>query len=113
MRREIFKSFKNGETRTIFVAKGIIDDHVGMPRAKVLIQFSSNGESPVQEVERLSHILQSNKVSDPYFYTLVLQHTDEVKFSADRLKFLGNQGYYFELNIHFEGKNEYQEFNYN
>jgi hypothetical protein len=75
MRRKIFKSFKNGETRTIFVAKGIIDDHVGMPRAKVLIQFSSNRESPVKEVERLSHILQANKVSDSYFYTLVLKRT--------------------------------------
>jgi hypothetical protein len=88
MRRKIFKSFKNGETRTIFVAKGIIDDHVGMPRAKVLIQFSSNRESPVKEVERLSHILQANKVSDSYFNTLVLKRTDEVKFSANRQKFL-------------------------
>jgi hypothetical protein len=82
-----------------------------MPRAKVLIQFSTNGESPVQEVERLSHILQANNVADSYFYKLVLQHTDEVKCSTYRQKLLGNQGYYLEPNIHLEGLNEVQELN--
>lgn len=94
-RERIYNAFRNGEIPLLIVSK-VANFSIDLPDASIAIQVSGSFGSRQEEAQRLGRILRP-KERCSYFYSLVSRFTDEELFSANRQKFLAEQGYAYQI----------------
>ncbi|HUX42884.1 MAG TPA: DNA repair helicase XPB [Rectinemataceae bacterium] len=94
-RERIYEDFRRGRTRVIVVSK-VANFAIDLPDASVAIQVSGSFGSRQEEAQRLGRILRP-KDRNSFFYSLVSRYTIEEDFSANRRKFLTEQGYRYQI----------------
>ncbi len=90
-RERLYAAFRAGEIRLLVVSK-VANYAIDLPDASVAIQISGSFGSRQEEAQRLGRILRP-KGGPAYFYTLVSDESEELKFAANRQRFLAEQGY--------------------
>ena len=96
-REELYNSFTGGEIKLLVVSK-VANFAIDLPDASVAIQVSGTFGSRQEEAQRLGRILRPKQKSS-YFYTLVTRYSSEEDFSANRQKFLTEQGYSYRVEV--------------
>lgn len=97
-REEIYQSFRDGEVRVIVVSK-VANFAIDLPDASMAIQVSGTFGSRQEEAQRLGRILRP-KTRSAFFYSLISRFTTEEQFSANRQKFLTEQGYKYHIELY-------------
>ena len=92
-RDELYSRFKEGLDKVIIVSK-VANFAIDLPDASVAIQISGTFGSRQEEAQRLGRILRPKR-NPCFFYSLVSKYTVEEEFSANRKKFLVEQGYHY------------------
>lgn len=93
-RDELYSKFRTGEIKILIVSK-VANFAIDLPDASVAIQISGTFGSRQEEAQRLGRILRPKK-NPCFFYTIISKYTVEEEFSANRQKFLVEQGYRYE-----------------
>ncbi|MDC7225612.1 MAG: DEAD/DEAH box helicase [Spirochaetales bacterium] len=96
-REVIYQDFREGKVRVIVVSK-VANFAIDLPDASVAIQLSGTFGSRQEEAQRLGRILRP-KERNSWFYSVVSNYTTEEVFSANRQKFLTEQGYKYNIEI--------------
>ncbi len=96
-REVIYQDFREGKVRVIVVSK-VANFAIDLPDASVAIQVSGTFGSRQEEAQRLGRILRP-KERNSWFYSVVSNFTTEEVFSANRQKFLTEQGYKYNIEI--------------
>ena len=96
-RETIYQNFRDGKERVIVVSK-VANFAIDLPDASVAIQVSGTFGSRQEEAQRLGRILRP-KERNSWFYSVVSNYTTEEVFSANRQKFLTEQGYKYNIEI--------------
>lgn len=96
-REQIYQDFREGKVRVIVVSK-VANFAIDLPDASVAIQVSGTFGSRQEEAQRLGRILRP-KERNSWFYSVVSNYTTEEVFSANRQKFLTEQGYKYNIEI--------------
>ncbi len=96
-RERIYDDFRSGTIRVMVVSK-VANFAIDLPEASVAIQVSGTFGSRQEEAQRLGRILRPKK-RNSYFYSLVSRYTTEEVFSANRQKFLTEQGYKYRIEL--------------
>lgn len=92
-REELYEKFRTGEISTLVVSK-VANFSIDLPDANVAIQISGTFGSRQEEAQRLGRILRpKSDGSQAYFYTIVSKETVDQEYSANRQRFLTEQGY--------------------
>jgi len=92
-REELYEKFREGELSTLVVSK-VANFSIDLPDANVAIQISGTFGSRQEEAQRLGRILRpKSDGSQAYFYTIVSKETVGQEYSANRQRFLTEQGY--------------------
>ena len=94
-RAELYNAFREGSLRVLVVSK-VANFAIDLPDASVAIQVSGTFGSRQEEAQRLGRILRPKK-TPCYFYTLITKYSVEEEFSANRRKFLIEQGYRYTV----------------
>jgi len=94
-RDELYNAFREGRIRVLVVSK-VANFAVDLPDASVAIQVSGTYGSRQEEAQRLGRILRPKK-TPCYFYSLITKFSVEEEFSANRRKFLVEQGYRYSV----------------
>jgi len=95
VRETIYAAFREGKERVIVVSK-VANFAIDLPDASVAIQISGSFGSRQEEAQRLGRILRPKDRSS-FFYSVVSRYTVEETFSANRQKFLTEQGYKYRI----------------
>jgi len=90
-RDRLYAAFRAGELRLLVVSK-VANYAIDLPDASVAIQISGAFGSRQEEAQRLGRILRP-KSGPAYFYSLVSDDSEELRFAAKRQRFLCEQGY--------------------
>ncbi len=90
-RERLYEAFRAGDLRLLVVSK-VANYAIDLPDASIAIQISGAFGSRQEEAQRLGRILRP-KGGPAYFYTLVSDDSEELKFAANRQRFLAEQGY--------------------
>ncbi len=93
-REELYSRFREGTDKVIIVSK-VANFAIDLPDASVAIQISGTFGSRQEEAQRLGRILRPKRKSS-FFYSVITRYTVEEEFSANRQKFLVEQGYKYE-----------------
>ncbi|MGP1508069.1 MAG: DNA repair helicase XPB [Sphaerochaeta sp.] len=93
-RDQLYASFREGTHKVIIVSK-VANFAIDLPDASVAIQISGSFGSRQEEAQRLGRILRPKK-NPCFFYSVISKNTVEEEFSANRQKFLVEQGYKYE-----------------
>ena len=93
-RDELYARFREGTEKVIIVSK-VANFAIDLPDASVAIQISGTFGSRQEEAQRLGRILRPKRRSS-FFYSVISRFTVEEEFSANRQKFLVEQGYKYE-----------------
>ena len=93
-RDELYARFRDGSEKVIIVSK-VANFAVDLPDASVAIQISGTFGSRQEEAQRLGRILRPKRKSC-FFYSVITRDTVEEEFSANRQRFLVEQGYRYE-----------------
>ncbi|MDC7127244.1 MAG: DEAD/DEAH box helicase [Spirochaetales bacterium] len=96
-REVIYQNFREGKERVIVVSK-VANFAIDLPDASIAIQVSGTFGSRQEEAQRLGRILRPKK-RNSWFYSVVSNYTTEEVFSANRQKFLTEQGYKYNIEI--------------
>lgn len=96
-RDELYRLFREGKERILVVSK-VANFAIDLPDASVAIQVSGTFGSRQEEAQRLGRILRPKKQSS-HFYSLVTRFSSEEEFSANRQKFLTEQGYAYHVEV--------------
>lgn len=96
-REELYNLFREGKLRLLVVSK-VANFAIDLPDASVAIQVSGTFGSRQEEAQRLGRILRPKQKSS-HFYTLVTRYSSEEDFSANRQKFLTEQGYSYRVEV--------------
>ncbi|MGE4584083.1 MAG: DNA repair helicase XPB [Sphaerochaeta sp.] len=96
-REQLYRSFKDGDTRILVVSK-VANFAIDLPDASVAIQVSGTFGSRSEEAQRLGRILRPKNRSS-FFYSVVTRYSNEEEFAANRQKFLAEQGYSYEIEV--------------
>jgi DNA excision repair protein ERCC-3 len=96
-RDELYAAFRAGKERILVVSK-VANFAIDLPDASVAIQISGTFGSRQEEAQRLGRILRPKKQSS-HFYSLVTRYSSEEEFSANRQKFLAEQGYSYRVEV--------------
>ncbi len=92
-REELYEKFRTGEVKTLVVSK-VANFSIDLPDASVAIQISGTFGSRQEEAQRLGRILRPKPDGrQAYFYTIVSKETVDQQYSANRQRFLTEQGY--------------------
>ncbi len=92
-REELYEKFRTGEVSTLVVSK-VANFSIDLPDANVAIQISGTFGSRQEEAQRLGRILRPKADGgQAYFYSIVTKETVDQDFSANRQRFLTEQGY--------------------
>jgi DNA excision repair protein ERCC-3 len=90
-RERLYAAFRAGELRLLVVSK-VANYAIDLPDASIAIQISGSFGSRQEEAQRLGRILRP-KGGPSFFYTLVSDDSEELRFAANRQRFLAEQGY--------------------
>lgn len=90
-RDRLYAAFRAGELRLLIVSR-VANYAIDLPDASVAIQVSGAFGSRQEEAQRLGRILRP-KGGPSFFYSLVSEDSEELKFAAKRQRFLAEQGY--------------------
>jgi DNA excision repair protein ERCC-3 len=101
-RERVYGAFKRGEFRAIVVSR-VANFAIDLPDASMAVQVSGSFGSRQEEAQRLGRILRPKR-RNSYFYTLVSRYTVEEDFTANRQKFLAEQGYKYAIQHWAEGE---------
>ena len=93
-RDELYASFREGKQKVLIVSK-VANFAIDLPDASVAIQISGTFGSRQEEAQRLGRILRPKSRSS-FFYSVISKYTVEEEFSANRQRFLVEQGYRYE-----------------
>jgi DNA excision repair protein ERCC-3 len=96
-RDELYSVFRSGEIRILVVSK-VANYAIDLPDASVAIQISGTFGSRSEEAQRLGRILRP-KGRSSFFYSVITRYSSEEEFSANRQKFLAEQGYSYEIEV--------------
>ncbi len=96
-RDELYGAFREGKQRILVVSK-VANFAIDLPDASVAIQVSGTFGSRQEEAQRLGRILRPKQQSS-HFYSLVTRFSSEEEFSANRQKFLTEQGYTYHVEV--------------
>lgn len=96
-RDELYEAFRAGKQRILVVSK-VANFAIDLPDASVAIQVSGTFGSRQEEAQRLGRILRPKQQSS-HFYSLVTRFSSEEEFSANRQKFLTEQGYTYHVEV--------------
>lgn len=96
-RDELYNAFRNGEIRILVVSK-VANYAIDLPDASVAIQISGTFGSRSEEAQRLGRILRP-KGRSSFFYSVITRYSSEEEYSANRQKFLAEQGYSYEIEV--------------
>jgi DNA excision repair protein ERCC-3 len=96
-REQLYRSFKDGDTKILVVSK-VANFAIDLPDASVAIQVSGTFGSRSEEAQRLGRILRPKNRSS-FFYSVVTRYSNEEEFAANRQKFLAEQGYSYEIEV--------------
>ncbi len=96
-RERIYQDFRDGKVRVIVVSK-VANFAIDLPDASAAIQLSGSFGSRQEEAQRLGRILRP-KQRNSRFFSLVSRGTVEEDFSANRQRFLTEQGYEYSIDI--------------
>ncbi len=92
-RERLFEAFRRGEAPVLVVSK-VANFSIDLPDANVAIQLSGTFGSRQEEAQRLGRILRPKaRGGQAHFYTLVSRETIDQEYSANRQRFLTEQGY--------------------
>lgn len=92
-REALYAQFRRGVIKTIVVSK-VANFSIDLPDANVAIQLSGTFGSRQEEAQRLGRILRPKPDGQQaYFYSIVTRETVDQDFSANRQRFLTEQGY--------------------
>ena len=80
---------------------------IDLPDASMAIQISGTFGSRQEEAQRLGRILRPKDMV-ARFFTLITRNTAEEEFSANRQKFLAEQGYAYKL-IRYTGPEDFDQ----
>ncbi|MCL2520107.1 MAG: DEAD/DEAH box helicase [Spirochaetaceae bacterium] len=94
-RDRIYDDFREGKIKVLVVSK-VANFSIDLPDASVAIQLSGTFGSRQEEAQRLGRIIRP-KDRPSYFYSVVSRFTEEELFSANRQKFLAEQGYSYAI----------------
>lgn len=94
-RDQLYAQFRSGQLRILAVSK-VANFAIDLPDASMAIQISGTFGSRQEEAQRLGRILRP-KDRVARFFTLITRNTSEEEFSANRQKFLAEQGYAYKL----------------
>jgi DNA excision repair protein ERCC-3 len=96
-RADLYAKLRSGEISLLLVSK-VGNFALDLPDANVLIQVSGTFGSRQEEAQRLGRILRpKSNGSLALFFTLVTRDTRDQDFSANRQRFLTEQGYSYEI----------------
>ncbi len=96
-REKLFRAFRSGEIGTLVVSK-VANFSIDLPDANVAIQISGTFGSRQEEAQRLGRILRPKSDGRrAYFYTIVSKETVDQDYSANRQRFLTEQGYRYYI----------------
>ena len=90
-RERLYAAFRAGDLRLLVVSK-VANYAIDLPDASVAIQVSGAFGSRQEEAQRLGRILRP-KGGPSFFYTLVSDDSEELRFAGKRQRFLTEQGY--------------------
>jgi DNA excision repair protein ERCC-3 len=93
-RDELYEKFREGSVKVLIVSK-VANFAIDLPDASVAIQISGTFGSRQEEAQRLGRILRPKRKSS-FFYSIITRNTVEEEFSANRQRFLVEQGYRYE-----------------
>lgn len=100
-RDRLFAELREGRLNVLVVSK-VANFSIDLPEVSVAIQVSGQFGSRQEEAQRLGRILRPKADrGSAYFYTLVANDTDEVRFARNRQRFLAEQGYTYRI-VDFE-----------
>ena len=92
-REELYSKFRTGEISTLVVSK-VANFSIDLPDANVAVQISGTFGSRQEEAQRLGRILRpKSDGGQAYFYSIVSKETVDQDYSANRQRFLTEQGY--------------------
>ncbi|HOT92556.1 MAG TPA: DEAD/DEAH box helicase [Anaerolineae bacterium] len=92
-REALYAKFRTGEVKTLVVSK-VANFSIDLPDASVAIQISGTFGSRQEEAQRLGRILRPKAGGrQAYFYSIVTKETVDQEYSANRQRFLTEQGY--------------------
>ncbi|WP_331463549.1 helicase-related protein [Entomospira entomophila] len=99
-REILYNQFRNNEIQTLILSK-VANFSIDLPDATIAIQLSGSFGSRQEEAQRLGRILRP-KDDMSYFYSLVTRFTLEEEFALNRMRFLTEQGYLYQIINHEE-----------
>ncbi len=92
-REALYERFRTGEVTTLVVSK-VANFSIDLPDASVAIQISGTFGSRQEEAQRLGRILRPKSDGrQAFFYSIVTKETVDQDYSANRQRFLTEQGY--------------------
>lgn len=96
-RELLYEDFRQGRIKRLIVSK-VANFSIDLPDANVAIQISGTFGSRQEEAQRLGRILRPKEDGgQAYFYTLVSKETIDQEYSANRQRFLTEQGYRYVI----------------
>ncbi|MDF1514289.1 MAG: helicase-related protein, partial [Anaerolineae bacterium] len=96
-REQLYEQFRQGDIATLVVSK-VANFSIDLPDASVAIQISGTFGSRQEEAQRLGRILRPKADGrQAYFYSLVTRDTIDQDYSANRQRFLTEQGYRYVI----------------
>lgn len=94
-REKLYSQLRSGEINILVVSK-VANFAIDLPDVNIAIQISGSFGSRQEEAQRLGRILRPKK-NHAYFYSVVSRYTVDEDFSANRQKFLIEQGYSYQI----------------
>ncbi|MFP4345062.1 MAG: DNA repair helicase XPB [Anaerolineales bacterium] len=96
-RQRLYEAFREGEIKTLVVSK-VANFSIDLPDANVAIQISGTFGSRQEEAQRMGRILRPKEDGgQAFFYSIVSKETVDQEFSANRQRFLTEQGYRYVI----------------
>lgn len=96
-RQTLLHAFRDGRVQNLIISK-VGNFAIDLPEANVMIQISGTFGSRQEEAQRLGRILRPKQENTlAYFYSLVTKDTKDQEFSANRQRFLTEQGYRYHI----------------
>lgn len=96
-RQVFFDLFRENKINVLALSK-IANLALNLPNASVAIQVSGSYGSRQEEAQRVGRVIRpKEKMNRALFYSLVSKGTIEEQFSLNRVKFLAEQGYMYEV----------------
>ncbi|MBI3959344.1 MAG: helicase, partial [Chloroflexi bacterium] len=96
-RQKLYDQFRSGEVQRLIVSK-VGNFAIDLPDASVMVQISGTFGSRQEEAQRLGRILRPKSDGRmAHFYSIVTKDTQDQEFSANRQRFLTEQGYQYMI----------------